>query len=102
MKRLCGFLMVILLAGCAPEKTWTPMDIDPSFHLFYLSPVSQAVEVNGKKIPAWDGERSHQVEIYECSDTQARISGGENPIWVERSILLADWCDTETFKQVKQ
>jgi hypothetical protein len=84
--------------GTAPEKRWTPREIDPGFHLFYMSPVTEATRVNGVIVPAWDGNRHNQVDIYECSATHARVSDEK---WVPRSILLADWCDAEIYKRVK-
>ena len=43
---------VMLLSGCAPEKTktWTPSAIDPGLHLFYMSPVTEAVSVRPGRV----------------------------------------------------
>lgn len=96
---LAVFVVAVLLMGCAGErKTWTPRDVDPGTHLFYMSPVSVAVSVNGAVVPAWDGNRQNQVSILECSDTDARIADG---VWIDRALLLADWCDADIYERVK-
>jgi hypothetical protein len=96
---MLAFGLAFLRTSISPAmQTWTPRDIDPGTHLFYMSPVLEAVNANGGIVPAWDGNRVNQVSILECSETQARIADG---VWIDRALLLADWCAAGTYERVK-
>ena len=98
-----AILTLTLLSGCAtgtPEtpKRWAPHDNDPGLHLFYMSPISQDMVIDAQTIQAWNGDKRNQVEIFECSETEARVS---DTTWISRSLLMADWCDAKIFERVK-
>lgn len=92
---LLAAVMLALLSACAPQSTWTPAEVDPGYHLFYLTPLRTAVVLSTGPIPAWDGDRAHQVSILECSATSARITATD---WIDRSILLDDLCSAEAYR----